>query len=140
MSKPFSSFGPDTKRLASKMEKGAQRILAESVVAAGTRLARETPVDTGRASGNWQASVGQPILFESGTFFPNASIDQIRFLRTSATASGGNPSLFLTNMVPYMQDLNRGWSKQAPIPFWIERGVEASLHAVIASKRYKILG
>jgi len=139
MSKPFSRFGPDMKRLSKRVEVGAQKLLAEGVVAIGSDLARQTPIDTGRASGNWQGSVGVPIMAESGVFYPSSSIGQMQLLRASALSSAGNPSIFLTNMVPYMHLLNRGWSMQAPTPFWIERTIIRNLRITVTKGQYKIL-
>lgn len=139
MSKSFSRFGPDMKRLSTKVEKNARVMISEIVAKSGTQLARETPIDTGRASGNWQGSVGSPILAESGVFFPGSSVGQMQIFKGAAISATGTPPMFLTNMVPYMQYLNRGWSPQAPTPFWIERGIEKNILAVMSNKRYKLL-
>jgi len=79
-------------------------------------VVQRTPVDSGRARGNWQLTVNVPASGETGKF------------DTSSNLSGGGSTedisalsqlklgdvIFLTNNVPYIVRLERGWSKQAP--------------------------
>ena len=134
--KPFRRLGPDMIDLSVRVERGAAKMLTEAVIASGNQIAVETPIDTGRASGNWQASASIPIHDESGAKFPRSSIAQISGLR--GVPKKGNTKLFLSNNVPYIWRLNMGWSKQAPTPFWIERAVARVFRGMISSGRYKL--
>lgn len=134
--KPLSRLAPDMINLAVRVERGAGKLLTEAVIASGTQIAVETPIDTGRASGNWQASTSIPIFEESGLRFPQSSVTQIAGLR--GVRKGGNTTIFLANNVPYIHRLNHGWSQQAPKPFWIERAVQRVFRAYIKSSSIKL--
>ena len=74
-----------------------------------------TPVDTGHARANWQATFDQPANGEIAGNDPGGG--QTVALTTAVamswdTAKGG--SLFLTNKLPYIERLEEGWSGQAP--------------------------
>jgi hypothetical protein len=77
-----------------------------------------TPVDTGRAKGNWQTSLSAPI-----------GIDIQRLDRSgqAAIAAGTSeigkakeikyPEIWIVNNLPYIEKLNGGSSTQAPAKF-----------------------
>jgi hypothetical protein len=75
-----------------------------------------TPVDTGRARGNWQTSVSKPI---------NSQSDIVDKSGGSTISRGSNTVLqsrdydvfYITNNLPYIEELNRGTSSQAPAKF-----------------------
>lgn len=77
------------------------------------RVILRTPVKTGRAIGNWQATIGTPsALTLDGTDGSDTAI-----LRAIETVRGwrlGSAAIFLTNNLPYIERLENGWSKQAP--------------------------
>lgn len=79
-------------------------------------LVKATPVDTGRAKGNWFVSI-------TASF---RGVDESR--RQSTAITEGNtiigsamrisyPSITLSNNLPYIEKLNDGHSKQAPAKF-----------------------
>lgn len=80
-------------------------------------LVKATPVDTGRAKGNW---------FVSPSERPNRSISEFRKAR-QAIADGSEtinsvinkryPTIVITSNLPYIERLNDGHSKQAPAKF-----------------------
>tara|TARA_R110000772_G_scaffold42835_3_gene99162 strand:+ start:1146 stop:1520 length:375 start_codon:yes stop_codon:yes gene_type:complete len=91
-------------------------------------LTRVTPVDTGRARGNWFVGINKS----------NRSIDQER-KAAQAIIDGVNdvqsskalnyPEIVLSNNLPYIERLNEGYSLQAPKKFIeseIDRVVNAS--------------
>jgi hypothetical protein len=81
------------------------------------RLIRVTPVDEGRARGNWNASIGA----EDGTDNPERREQQALSEGSTKIAplrlSKQGEKLYLTNGVPYIGRLNDGYSKQAPAAF-----------------------
>ncbi len=93
-------------------------------------LTRVTPVDTGRARGNWYV----------GIVSPNRDIETMRRALTAITdgltvfsAFKKTPSFYndlvLSNNLPYIERLNDGYSAQAPKKFVeieIDRVVNAS--------------
>lgn len=73
---------------------------------------KDTPVDTGRARGNWQTSIGTPKESEidrdgSGPALAEAARETSRF--------GMGKVIYLANGLPYIYRLEYlGWSKQSP--------------------------
>lgn len=78
----------------------------------------ETPVDTGRARGNWLASVNNTILDAVKNKVPSASAaikagsDKIK-----TATSMKYPTIYIQNNLPYIERLNEGYSAQAPAKF-----------------------
>jgi hypothetical protein len=72
-----------------------------------------TPVDTGRARGNWTATVGHRSAGSTDGVDP---IGGSTVANAQAVANGwdGNGSIFLTNNLPYIERLEHGHSGQAP--------------------------
>lgn len=92
-----------------KVKRGAALRLFSSVVL-------KTPVDTGRARGNWQPSVGTA---QSGTS-ENADksgagvIAEIQNAAEKWARSEQDEAIYLVNNLPYIQALEEGHSTQAP--------------------------
>ena len=72
-----------------------------------------TPVDTGRARGNWQAAVGAPVDVEIDRLDPSGG-ETIAAASRALIGLGAFKTIFITNNVPYIQALENGNSKQAP--------------------------
>lgn len=69
----------------------------------------DTPVDTGRARGNWQTSTGYPKTSTVERQGANASLNEIR-----NNLGGLDSATYLTNNLPYIERLEFGYSQQAP--------------------------
>lgn len=81
-----------------------------------------TPVDTGRARGNWQASVNTPRTGQLETTDANGGAT-ISAGETAVNGAAGNV-FYLTNNLPYIHRLEfEGWSDQAPSG-WVRTAVE----------------
>ena len=119
--KPISSLGKDIKGTKLRFQLNSVAQVRRVAVAVGTEIINATPVDTGRAKGNWLPSLGAPTSTmnwsDSATFGAASSISAIRAV--SGAYKGG--SLFLANNLPYINRLNNGWSQQQSVPGWIER-------------------
>jgi len=79
-------------------------------------LQQATPVDSGRARASWNIST------EEGDFKKGfGAIDTDSLLRTTALTQTNSEGLisdiYLTNSAPYINELNRGKSDQAPARF-----------------------
>ncbi|MEA3537590.1 MAG: HK97 gp10 family phage protein [Pseudomonadota bacterium] len=75
-----------------------------------------TPVDTGRARGNWQVDVNKVPEGESGVLDRGGGETVSRGASAIASAQPYD-MIALANNVPYIGDLNDGSSKQAPAGF-----------------------
>jgi len=82
------------------------------------RIVRRTPVDTGRARGNWQVSLGEPAIgevpFAYGPIDSKASgtIEKGKIVINTVGLGGGTgqlpPIVWITNNVPYILVLEEG--------------------------------
>ena len=88
-----------------------------------------TPVDTGRARGNWLVGIGtapagtRENLDKGGSATIQAAITTIGGYPVNAL-----PDLWIVNNLPYIGRLNDGWSEQAPAKF-----VEAAIDRALAN-------
>ncbi len=77
-----------------------------------------TPIDTGRARGNWQVSVSKPINSSTDT---NDKAGSSTISKGAATTLAHKqvkyPIFWVVNNLPYIEELNRGTSTQAPAKF-----------------------
>ena len=84
-------------------------------------LITKTPIDTGRAKGNWYLGVGKPInLAEGGRRQAEARTEAkeaIIAFESIVNNTGNIPVLFINNNLPYINKLNEGSSQQAPSKF-----------------------
>ena len=95
------SFTGQIKKFNRKAEKAATMIFRGTSLSLFEKIVRRTPVDTGRARGNWMAGINRP------------SSDSPGYESVVARARLGD-SLFLTNNLPYIGVLENGSSEQAP--------------------------
>lgn len=109
--------------------------------------ARETPVDTGQARSNWRVSIGHSLRSFTRAFYPYPS----RWLGKGA--SGGSKKetanllaavnlaktrlaqykggiINITNNAPYINRLNRGYSKQSGTG-WVQKAV------ILGSRKFR---
>jgi hypothetical protein len=105
--------GDDVRRQAAAIEEKtrarAGMLFRALVIEADRRLREKTPVDTGHARGNWNIGVGAP--------------DDAVNDRTEGAGPGSaraappmeiGDTAFVTNAVPYIGELEKGHSRQAP--------------------------
>lgn len=102
-----------------KVQNFTKKIVPERLLTFYTRLSLEvlrnvvflTPVDTGRARGNWQLTVGSPAEGQRDDFKNRDAVSE-------AAAVLGNLKgldvVWVSNNVPYIVYLERGSSQQAP--------------------------
>jgi hypothetical protein len=104
------SFADDIKRFADKTSKAHDEITRGTTIALFNAVINDTPVDTGRARGNWQTTVGQPATNQIERDGASASIAEA----VANTPKGAGQETMLANNLPYIVDLENGTSKQAP--------------------------
>ena len=75
-------------------------------------VVKGTPVDTGRARGNWQCTIGSPANNQVEATDKSGAGVITDVVSTVPAKSGA--VVWLTNNVPYIQKLEYGSSKQAP--------------------------
>jgi len=80
---------------------------------ASTSIIKMTPVDTGRARGNWYATIGESSTETSET---RRDTDATSVAISTAQKASGKV-FFLSNNLPYIRGLEYGRSKQSPSGF-----------------------
>lgn len=110
-------------RVYRRSNEGVKEIASQIV----SNLSEDTPKDTGQAAANWQVGlVNRPSEFKEGyTDIPGALATA---QATIATRVSGQ-AVYITNNTPYIGELNRGSSKQAPTGF-IEKAMQRAETAV----------
>lgn len=79
------------------------------------RVVTRTPVDTGRAKGNWNYGEDAADTNTTETTDPTGSNTIALLLRgVSRFDALKRRSIFITNSLPYIKRLENGWSDQAP--------------------------
>lgn len=106
------SFSGDIGSFVRKATEAHNKITRVATLELFSGIIRATPVDTGRARGNWQASVGAPVAgeLEREDKAGSAAIADAE----KNTPPGAGQMTYLANNLPYIEDLERGSSTQAP--------------------------
>ena len=116
--------------LPGQIEQAANELAKGVVKAIDSDLVEHTPVDVTTAVSNWQPSVNGPANFElpaiypgeGGSTAPESRREAIAHVdRALADKEPGVP-FYLSNVTPYIGDLNNGTSKQEPAGF-VERAI-----------------
>lgn len=130
--------------MADKIEKQASELAVEVAIRIISDLVMVTPVDTSRALSNWRASLGSPhagwigphFYGERGSTRTSSANEAIAKARIVLRDKKPGQSIWITNNVPYIMDLNRGSSRQNPGGF-VERAVALG-HRVVISYKFKL--
>lgn len=105
------AFADDVKRFALDVRGESDKVVRTATLELFSGIIKSTPVDTGRARGNWQTSVGQP---QGGTLERTgmeAALTEVQ----ATVPEGAGQLVYLSNNLPYIERLENGWSQQAPI-------------------------
>lgn len=109
----MSTFNFDVSKFVDKASHTADAEVRKICLDLLTGIVLKTPVDTGRARGNWFTSVGSPSANVTVSTDPSGSSAIANGLSAISKATGN--ILWITNNLPYIYRLEfEGWSKQAP--------------------------
>jgi hypothetical protein len=103
------SFESQLTAFVSGTEKKVERTVRAVKLELFRSVILDTPVDTGRARGNWQATLDSPATEET----ENESMS-VALAGVAANLGKVNDVSFLANNLPYIEELEDGSSKQAP--------------------------
>ena len=104
------AFADDVRRFSVKAGESSDRIVRAVTLSLFNGIIRDTPVDTGRARGNWQTTVGAPASGEVDRNGASASLAEVE----AKTPPGAGQETYLANDLPYITQLEEGTSKQSP--------------------------
>lgn len=120
----MSDFALDITNWVIKAKGNVNAVIRKVAFDMGARIIMRTPVDTGRARGNWLLGLGSPQFYsaradkhktpvnDQGRGQSSAKDSLLNGLQAFEATSG--QSIFITNSVPYIGKLEYGSSKQAP--------------------------
>lgn len=133
MAKDLRYLGTLMDKTALAVVQDANAFQNEIVSNTVAELARNTPVDTGKARSNWIVSLGSALIAIRAPFSPFASRhkhgaggslgetrNQAGVVWAASAVLGANKTsqdVYIANNLPYIQRLNEGWSDQAPAGF-----------------------
>ena len=105
------SFASDMEAYAKKAGASLEETSRAIVLELFGSVIKDTPVDTGRAKGNWQTSMDSPATGETDRKGEGPALAEV----SQQTASfGAGKVIYLSNGLPYILRLEYGWSKQQP--------------------------
>lgn len=108
------SFTTSLAKFESSTKDRLNRTKRVVVIKLFSAIIMDTPVLTGRLRGNWQTSIGSPVL---------ATVDRtdltgaqaIAEVERTAALMKSDDAAYLTNNLPYVEVIEyEGWSKKAP--------------------------
>ena len=118
----LKTFSRRIRTRATKVSKNTDGLVKKVILAVDQAVVLATPVDTGRARANWRPSIGVP--FTATLPEPSSAGAGLRTALAAGEAiadqyRGGDtsPTVHITNSLPYIQPLNDGSSRQAPVNF-----------------------
>jgi len=113
MQRSLQRFNRDLEKVRKRYPTRMSDIQKKLVLEALKRIVERTPVDTGRARGNWQVTIGTPA---NGKLDALDKDGQATIEKGIAVLSGLPPYqiVFLSNNLEYIEILEEGNSQQAP--------------------------
>jgi hypothetical protein len=110
------------------------KFVIDIVDEAQTTVILYTPLDTGRAKGNWFVSVRAPVTTYDWNRYSPSGASQIAENRKNLKNWRPDDTIYIRNNLPYIEKLNRGGSQQAPAAF-VEKSVLAAAARGVRSGR-----
>ncbi|MBS9781511.1 MAG: HK97 gp10 family phage protein [Gammaproteobacteria bacterium] len=101
----MSKFTAQIEAFNEKLLKKVALVRKDVAVQLFTDIIEDTPVDTGRAKGNWYASLNAPIR-AIGVHDSLSAVAKMNY--------GTDEDIYLTNNLPYIVRLEYGYSKKSP--------------------------
>lgn len=106
------SFSGDVRKFAIKTGDSGDKIVRAVTISLFNGVIQDNPVDTGRSRGAWETTVGQASRNTPDRLDKTGSAAKAEVLAN--TPAGAGEVTFLTNNLPYIVELEKGSSKQAP--------------------------
>lgn len=120
-------FAIDLKKFGEITREQGRVIFRKIALDLDARIVLGTPVDTGRARGNWFPSINTPSSRVDLSASDKSGGSAISAAQGIVTVADLGDTIWFTNNLPYILPLENGHSKQAPIGM-----VDVNLNAVAA--------
>lgn len=130
----MTGIGTNIRVVVSDLEGGVENVIKKltlDIVANLVRAPSEggTPVDTGWARSNWIPSIGTSPESPAGS---KENVTDAQRLSGEGEVLGyqfGQGTVYITNNVPYIKDLNEGTSQQAPEGF-VQKAIQEAVNGL----------
>ena len=126
------SFASDMAKFAENAGKSLEATGQGIALSLFTAIIKDTPVDTGRARGNWQATIGTPAR---GVIDRSGDAGAIAEVTSESKNFEAGTVFYLTNSLPYIYGLEYGRSKQSPAGM-VRKNV-ARIQSIVAAEARK---
>jgi uncharacterized protein CbrC (UPF0167 family) len=114
----LSSLAASMRKRAARIEPAMADVMKKAALGVVSDVAKDTPYKTGQAQSNWLTSIGSPMAFYRANELSNTGWrDSVDFAKQVLSNYKTADPIHITNNVPYIVELNRGTSKQAPALF-----------------------
>lgn len=123
----LSVFAREMNSLANIVAGNIPKLQAQVAQNVVNHVALETPVLTGQASGNWKTSIDAPDTSYDAGPNPEGGTKSAKMARAVLPSLQLGQTVYISNNVPYIVDLNNGSSAKAPQNF-VETATIDALH------------
>lgn len=106
------SFEDEMRAATRRIIEGHDKIVRTATIDLFSGTIRDTPVDTGRARGNWVTQVDTPAQSVIEREDPDGSLAIAEVISETPELAGRE--VFLSNSLPYIEGLENGRSQQSP--------------------------
>jgi hypothetical protein len=103
------SFTADLQKFAAKTETTTEKARRAIVMGLFGAVITDTPVDTGRLRGNWQASIRQP---KTSAIDREDKSGALAISEVELNLGSGDVANWLANNLPYARRIEYGWSRE----------------------------
>ena len=110
------SFSTDLDKVTMNLKGYAEEMVRGTLFNLSALIIKESPVDTGRFRGNWQASINSPQKSKMQRL-DKSGASAIGDMSSVVMSMKMGQTFYLTNNLPYARRLEYGYSKQAPSGF-----------------------
>ena len=110
------SFATDLDKAVLNIKGFTEKQVRGTLFGLSSRIIKESPVDTGRFRGNWQASIGSPAPSTTSRL-DSTGAGSINDVAVTLQGLKLGQTFYLANNLPYARRLEYGYSKQAPSGF-----------------------
>jgi len=101
--------------VARSLDANIEKTVVKAAVVVDQVAVQTTPVDTGRARGNWRVQIGAPnVDADEDDFDPDGSVTAAEGAAVASTWKIGDAPIYISNNVRYITFLDQGSSAQAP--------------------------
>jgi hypothetical protein len=110
----MGQFALDLGRFGREAQENWQTVSKKVALDLFRRFVMGTPVDTGRARGNWQCTIGSPATGTIDRKDPSGQAVMAEVTKEVGSWNVDQVAIYLTNNVAYIEALENGHSGQAP--------------------------